>query len=79
MSDAFEIAATLKKRQRHALEILAKAERPLRNRDFHERFETDGQRTTGWANALGPCTKARNHDPTSLWARGLVTVATLTK
>lgn len=74
MSNAVEIARMLKLRQRQALEILANAERPLRNKDFHERFETDGRRTTGWAKALGPCTKTRNHDPESLWARGLVTV-----
>ena len=74
MSNAVEIARMLKLRQRQALEILANAERPLRNKDFHERFETDGRRTTGWAKALGPCTKTRNHDPESLWAQGLVTV-----
>ena len=74
MSNAVEIARMLKPRQRQALEILLNAERPLRNKDFHERFETDGRRTTGWAKALGPCTKARSHDPESLWARGLVTV-----
>ena len=74
MSNAVEIARMLKLRQRQALEMLANAERPLRNKDFHERFETDGRRTTGWAKALGPCTKARSHDPESLWARGLVTV-----
>jgi hypothetical protein len=64
----------LTKRQKQALEILATAERPLRNKDFHERFETDGRRTTGWAEALGPCTKRRDHDSTSLWSQGLVTV-----
>ena len=74
MSNAVEIARMLKLRQRQALEILANAERPLRNKDFHERFETDGCRTTGWAKALGPCTKTRNHDPESLWAQGLVTI-----
>ncbi len=74
MSNAVEIARMLKLRQRQALEILANAERPLRNKDFHERFETDGRRTTGWAKALGPCTKTRNHDPESLWAQRLVTV-----
>jgi hypothetical protein len=75
LSNAVEIAATLTQRQRQALAILAQAERPLRNKDFHGRFETDGRRTTGWAKALGPCTKARDHDDwESLWARGLVTV-----
>ena len=75
MSNAFEMALTLTRRQRQALQILAKAERPLRNKDFHEKAETDGHRTTGWAKALGPCTKPRDRDPASLWAQGLVTVA----
>ncbi|MCG8444170.1 MAG: hypothetical protein MI753_00420 [Hyphomicrobiales bacterium] len=74
MANAVELARMLTPRQRQALEILANAERPLRNKDFHERFKTDGRRTTGWAKALGPCTKTRNHDLGSLWARGLVTV-----
>lgn len=74
MSNAIELAASLTQRQRQALDILAKAERPLRNKDFRERFAPDGRRTTGWAKALGPCTKPRDHDPASLWARGLVTV-----
>jgi hypothetical protein len=74
MSKALKIARMLKPRQRQALEILAKAERPLRNKDFKKRFGIDGRRTTGWSKALGPCTKPRNHDPESLWARGLVKV-----
>src|SRR5258707_974358 len=74
MSSTSDIPATFTKRQRQALAILATAEKPLRNKDFHERFEIDGRRTTGWAEALGPCTKARDHDPESLWARGLVSV-----
>lgn len=52
MSNSFEMATTLTQRQRQALEILAKAERPFRNKDFHERFETDGRRTTGWPKHL---------------------------
>ena len=64
----------LTRRQMQALQILAKAERPLRNKDFHERAETDGRRITGWAKALGPCTKPRDHDPMSLRAQGLVAV-----
>ena len=74
MNKAVEIDRMLTSQQRQALKILANAERPLRNKDFHERFETDGRGTTGWAKALGPCTKPRNHDPESLRARGLVTV-----
>ena len=72
MSNAVEIARMLKLRQRQALEILANAERPLRNKDFHERFETDGRSKSGWAKALGPCTKTRNQGPESLWAQGRV-------
>ena len=73
-SNAIELATSLTQRQRQALDVVAKAERPLRNKDFRERFAPDGRRTTGWAKALGPCTKPRDHDPASLWAGGLVTV-----
>lgn len=66
MSNPVDLAASLTQRQRQALDILAKAERPLRNKDFRERFAPDGRRTTGWAKALGPCTKPRDHDPASL-------------
>ncbi len=52
MSNAVAIARMLKLRQRQALEILANAERPLRNKDYHETFETDARRKSGWAKAL---------------------------
>ena len=63
------IVAALTQCQREALAILVKAGRPLRNRDF---ACFTGHRRTGFAKALGPCTKPREHDPASLWAKGLV-------
>ena len=65
------IVEALTPRQAEALEILVKADRPLRNHDF---MYSSGCRRTGWANALGPCTRPREHDAASLWARGLVDV-----
>jgi len=65
------IVAALTRRQREALAILVKAGRPLRNRDF---AYFTGRRITGFARALGPCTKPRKHYADSLWARGLVHV-----
>ncbi len=65
------IVAVLTRRQREALAILVKMGRPLRNRDF---TYFSGRRKTGFAKALGPCTKPREHDAASLWARGLVRV-----